>query len=501
MSYIGNGAFIYAGFTDDLIIEAKLSNLNGNIFYMCGFTGALSLPDTLTSIEGGTFYGCGFTGNLDLPAGVKVIGSMAFMDCVNLTGVLSLPEAVTEIGDQAFYGCHGLDSAHIGPNLQKLGKQAFPESLPLSTDSPKVQLLINAYLNQDAIADTSWDGKEDVPDGAIASVKQDTVVTGDKRIGLEAVITVPNGIALTMDGSPTVDGTIFVEGTLVINGSLSGSGIIVVGRNGKVKGNLSGFRIEYQKDRDALLEARKLIESHTYTPKQEKAGSEEAVKDWLLETIAAIPGFGDTGATVGEVKLTVFTPATEGTSDIPNGQDGNFAFMLLLTKGYSNDSAGGTGTITAREYIHMTNQPSSERDSDSTAINTDILRGTWERMENGIWRFRQTNGIYAAGRWGMVDKLWYYFNGEGCMVTGWQFINNQWYYLCTEEDTKTKAGLKEGAMATGWHYDPAYQRWFYLSADGAMAVSWKEIDGKRYYFNPESDGTRGALQEENIGDR
>lgn len=82
------------------------------------------------------------------------------------------------------------------------------------------------------------------------------------------------------------------------------------------------------------------------------------------------------------------------------------------------------------------------------------------------------------------------------MLTGWQLINNQWYYLCTEEDTKTKAGLKEGAMATGWHYDPTYQRWFYLSSDGAMAVGWKEIDGKRYYFNPESDGTRGGLQKE-----
>ena len=149
------------------------------------------------------------------------------------------------------------------------------------------------------------------------------------------------------------------------------------------------------------------------------------------------------------------------------------------------------GNLAGFRIVYLWNRSSS---GGGAAENTDILRGAWERTETGIWKFRQTNGVYAAGRWGIVDNLWYYFDGEGRMLTGWQFINNQWYYLCTEEDTKTKAGLKEGAMATGWHYDPAYQSWFYLGTDGAMAVGWKEIDGKRYYFNPESDGARGALQ-------
>ncbi len=51
-------------------------------------------------------------------------------------------------------------------------------------------------------------------------------------------------------------------------------------------------------------------------------------------------------------------------------------------------------------------------------------------------------------------------------------------------------------MATGWYFDSAYQAWFYLGADGAMAVGQREIDGKQYYFNPESDGTKGVLQKE-----
>ncbi|WP_320968126.1 leucine-rich repeat protein [Hungatella hathewayi] len=552
VSYMGLGAFDSAGFSGDLTIEGKLTRLEDYVFFECGFTGALSLPDTLTYIGGAVFRDCGFTGSLQLPAGityiedssffncssftgtlqfpagvnyigdysffncsgftdalqlpaeVNYIGGYSFFNCGGFTGTLQLPKPITEIGEKAFYGCDGLDSAHLGPNVQKLGAQVFPESLPLSTDSPRVQLLINTYLNQNAIADTFWDGNEDVPDGAVATIKTDTTVTGDRRIGTEAVITVPSGGILTVDGKLTVDGnlvvngTIFAEGTLIINGSLSGSGILIIGKNGRVEGDASGCRVEYQEDLEDIESAKKMIESQIYTTEQESAGDEAAVKGRLFEAIEAIPGFGDTGVTVGELKITTFVPASEGTSDRPDGMDGSFAFTLLLSKGNSKGGAGGAGTIRARGYSYIPGgRPSGSNDGEdygSNAVNPDILRGTWERTETGIWKFRQTGGAYAVSRWGMVDGLWYYFDGEGRMLTGWQFINNQWYYLCREEDSKTKTGLKEGAMATGWHYDPIYQAWFYLDTSGAMAVGQKVIDGKQYYFNPDSDGTRGALK-------
>ena len=410
VSHMGTGAFDSAGFTGDLTIEGKLTKLEDYVFFKCGFTGALSLPDTLTYVGYAVFKDCGFTGSLQLPAGityidaasfyncssftgtlqlpvgVNYIGYNSFFDCSGFTGALQLPKPITEIGEMAFYGCDGLDSAHLGPNVQKLGAQVFPESLPLSTDSPRVQLLINTYLNQNAIADTSWDGNEDVPDGAVATVKQDMTIAGDRRIGTEAVITVPSGVILTVDGNLVVNGTISVEGTLIINGSLTGSGTLIVGVNGRVVGDTSGIRVVY----------------------------------------------------------------------VSRGSSGN---------------------------------------SGSSAVNPDILIGNWERTEDGIWKFRQTRGTYAANRWGIVDGLWYYFDQEGRMLTGWQYINNQWYYLCREEDIKTKTNLKEGAMATGWHFDLVYQAWFYLDTNGAMAVGEKVIDGKQYYFNPESDGTRGAMQQ------
>ena len=63
------------------------------------------------------------------------------------------------------------------------------------------------------------------------------------------------------------------------------------------------------------------IRDRIYTTEQESAGDEAAVKGRLLEAIEAIPGFGDTGVTVGELKITAFVPASEGTSDRPDGMD------------------------------------------------------------------------------------------------------------------------------------------------------------------------------------
>lgn len=115
------------------------------------------------------------------------------------------------------------------------------------------------------------------------------------------------------------------------------------------------------------------------------------------------------------------------------------------------------------------------------------------KTDAGFWMFRLRSGGYAKNRWGIIGGPWYYFDAEGRMLTGWQLLNNQWYYLWTVEDAKAESGRTEGAMATGWYFDPVYQSWFYFDRNGAMATGWREIAGNWYYFNPVSDGTRGAM--------
>ena len=56
------------------------------------------------------------------------------------------------------------------------------------------------------------------------------------------------------------------------------------------------------------------------------------------------------------------------------------------------------------------------------------------------------------------------------MVTGWQKLNNSWYYLDNS-----------GAMVTGWQ--KIGTSWYYLDYDGRMKTGWfKDSDGKYYYF-------------------
>lgn len=95
-------------------------------------------------------------------------------------------------------------------------------------------------------------------------------------------------------------------------------------------------------------------------------------------------------------------------------------------------------------------------------MDLSVLYGNWEQIVTGGWMFKMTNGSYAKSRWGQVKGLWYYFDAEGRMLTG-------------------------------WYYDQNYKKWFYLEPNGDMAVGWRQIDGKWYYFNPVSDGTKGAM--------
>ncbi len=72
------------------------------------------------------------------------------------------------------------------------------------------------------------------------------------------------------------------------------------------------------------------------------------------------------------------------------------------------------------------------------------------------------------------------------MVTGWQQVDGQWYYL-------TEAEANQGALVVGWLFDSNYKKWFYFGSDGVMLTGWQLIGGQWYYLNTISDGIHGAM--------
>lgn len=66
--------------------------------------------------------------------------------------------------------------------------------------------------------------------------------------------------------------------------------------------------------------------------------------------------------------------------------------------------------------------------------------------ENGIYSMIKEDGKPAKNEWVLQNHHWYYFDKDGHMMTGWQKINGQWFFL-----DNTKDGPLEGAC---WHGNP-----------------------------------------------
>lgn len=99
---------------------------------------------------------------------------------------------------------------------------------------------------------------------------------------------------------------------------------------------------------------------------------------------------------------------------------------------------------------------------------------------HGYWYYYR-NGIKAKG-WIKDRGNWYYLEPSNCrMVTGWKMINGKWYYM-----------NKSGVMLTGYQYIKDEFDFYYLGEDGAMRTGWvKRSDGEWTYHLSSGRAVRG----------
>ncbi len=109
--------------------------------------------------------------------------------------------------------------------------------------------------------------------------------------------------------------------------------------------------------------------------------------------------------------------------------------------------------------------------------------GRWHFSSDGRWRYYTSGDRYYSNEWKQVEYNgelgWYYFGKDGYIVVGWfADKDGRWYYLNPISD-----GTK-GKMKTGWITDPQDGNCYYLDpSTGRMVTGWVCIDEVWYYFN------------------
>ena len=122
----------------------------------------------------------------------------------------------------------------------------------------------------------------------------------------------------------------------------------------------------------------------------------------------------------------------------------------------------------------------------------------WSGSDSEGWRYYTSGSTYVAGDWLEVGGKWYYFNSEGFAVTNdWLFIDGSLYHFsksgamdsnkwidCGPYGYEDNIGLKD----TPQYKEYANKRlWRYVGNNGKAYTGWKQVGGKWYYFDFESE--------------
>ncbi len=188
---------------------------------------------------------------------------------------------------------------------------------------------------------------------------------------------------------------------------------------------------------------------------------------------------------------------------------GDYTFKVRTIPGDDDKSKNGkkSGWVESGELQITDRDVSDGKGQKANAAVQGADKAGWIK-ENDVWRYRYPDGNFCSNGWGLIDDQWYYFNGNGSMLTGWQDINgeryylldggqmargwnrinNKWYYFRPEKAD----GHPEGSMIkSGWRVVEAF--YYYFNDDGTIYTGWLQQNNKKYYLNEVDNSLMGAM--------
>ena len=144
-------------------------------------------------------------------------------------------------------------------------------------------------------------------------------------------------------------------------------------------------------------------------------------------------------------------------------------------------SNSGSGNSSGGSFSGSTAVITTDAKKGKISTSLGIITGTgsgyskWKQDGNG-WKLQYADSSFAAGN-SRTDA-----GGTVYETLAWELINGAWY--CFGAD---------GYAKSGFVYDPELNGWLYIDINTGMKTGWQQLDGKWYYFNPTSDGSKGKM--------
>lgn len=179
---------------------------------------------------------------------------------------------------------------------------------------------------------------------------------------------------------------------------------------------------------------------------------------------------------VFETEMPDGSKSTSNNNFTTNGNYGTYRFGRSID---TNNNA--QPVMFSKDAVSITLVCIKDKDGNVVQELNDVLYPTtstvkpktgWYENEDGSWVYYENENLTKG--WFIQGNKKYYFSTAGIMVTGWNKIDDNWYYF-----TETTAGL--GVMKTGWVKDN--NKWYYTNSEGHMLTGWQQIDGDWYYLS------------------
>ena len=138
---------------------------------------------------------------------------------------------------------------------------------------------------------------------------------------------------------------------------------------------------------------------------------------------------------------------------------------------------------------------------------------TGQKFITGHWYLFDNNGAMQRGFQNLKDygdNKTVYYNQDGWMLYGWQWLNNATRYLDTFNGAMATGQKnianhwylfdKDGAMQRGFQYLPEDKKVAYYNQDGWMLYGKQDISGKTYSFNTYNGALENMDGQQKLGD-